>query len=35
MWKKVGKNALKGLKFAGEHMPDELKNKVNQSRQLI
>ena len=35
MWKKVGKNALKALKFGVEHMPDEFKNTVNQSRQLI
>ena len=34
MWKKVGKNSMKALKFGLEHMPDELKNTVNQSKQF-
>ena len=29
MWKKVGKNSMKALKFGLEHMPDEFKNTVN------
>ena len=32
LWKKVGKNSIKALKFASEHMPDEFKNQVNQSK---
>ena len=32
LWKKVGKNSIKALKFTSQHMPDEFKDKVNQSK---